>query len=205
MSKRTAKERSRESFDRQARAYDRTVAGKHARPLRMRALAEYAKRSRGPVLDVGCGPGDLLTAASEISPTAKLYGLDLSPEMIRVARQRLGRRAELVVGDAEELPWPDEHFEVALCIDSLHHYPEPVKALFEMHRVLKPSGRLILGDVWLPAVLRQLANLFLPLGREGDVRIYGEKEVRAMLFRAGFKKMTWEAISRTAYIAIAKL
>ena len=88
---------------------------------------------------------------------------------------------ELVQGDAERLPFADGRFEVLLCNDSFHHYPNPGAAAAEFARVLQPGGVLLLGDCTAPAGLRRVANLFLPLSGEGDVRLYSGAELAALL------------------------
>jgi len=68
------------------------------------------------------------------------------PEMIRVATERLKSRADIRLGNAESLPWSDGSFDYVFCVDSFHHYPNPQQALGEFHRVLRPSGRLIMAE-----------------------------------------------------------
>lgn len=105
-------------------------------------------------------------------PETARTGLDLSANMLAVAREKLGGAVELVQGDAERLPFADGRFEVLLCNDSFHHYPNPGAAAAEFARVLQPGGVLLLETGTAPAGLRGVANLFLPLSGEGDVRLY---------------------------------
>ena len=114
-------------------------------------------------------------------PETARTGLDLSANMLAVAREKLGGAVELVQGDAERLPFADGRFEVLLCNDSFHHYPNPGAAAAEFARVLQPGGVLLLGDCTAPAGLRGVANLFLPLSGEGDVRLYSGAELAALL------------------------
>jgi ubiquinone/menaquinone biosynthesis C-methylase UbiE len=73
-----------------------------------------------------------------------LTGIDLSPAMLAIARQRandLGREADLRDGDAERLPFRDASFDTVLCALSLCTIPSPAAAVGEMRRVLRPGGR----------------------------------------------------------------
>lgn len=74
----------------------------------------------------------------EKHPQMMLWGLDLSPEMIRRAKEKQIPHADFCVGDAEFLPYPDQSFDVVLCMQSFHHYPNPEGVLEEVYRVLRP-------------------------------------------------------------------
>ena len=136
------------------------------------------------MLDVGCGTGELLRMVGERFPETTRTGLDLSAEMLSVARHKLGEGVELVQGDAERLPFADGAFDVVLCCDSFHHYPNPRAVLAQFARVLQPGGILLLGECTAPAGVRAVTNLLLPLSREGDVRIYSARELAELLSTA---------------------
>lgn len=100
------------------------------------------------VLDCGVGTGALsLALASEINGAFELSAVDISPLMLGEASANLrhagvGCRAELA--DIAALPYASESFDFVMCAHALEHLAEPEKALAEMHRVLKPGGRLLL-------------------------------------------------------------
>lgn len=78
-----------------------------------------------------------------------ITGLDLSPAMLEIARQRaadLGRVATLVEGDAQALPFGDASFDTVVCTLGLGSIPDHRAAITEMHRVLRPGGQLLLLD-----------------------------------------------------------
>ena len=147
--------------------HDTARFGSHARGLYPVLLEQLVQIPHGSVLDVGCGTGELLREVGLRFPETARTGLDLSANMLAVAREKLGGAVELVQGDAERLPFADGRFEVLLCNDSFHHYPNPGAAAAEFARVLQPGGVLLLGDCTAPAGLRGVANLFLPPNRRG--------------------------------------
>ena len=159
-------------------------------------LEQLVQIPHGSVLDVGCGTGELLREVGLRFPETARTGLDLSANMLAVAREKLGGAVELVQGDAERLPFADGRFEVLLCNDSFHHYPNPGAAAAEFARVLQPGGVLLLGDCTAPAGLRGVANLFLPLSGEGDVRLYSGAELAALAAESGTRAVVLAHLSR---------
>lgn len=116
---------------------------------------------------------------------------------------RLGDRADVLLADAERLPFHDSTFDVAWCNDSFHHYPDPERAVFQTWRVLVPGGTLVVGDVWQPALARALMNAWMPHSREGDVRIYSEAEMCGVL-GTWFSDVAWRRVGSTACVAVAR-
>jgi SAM-dependent methyltransferase len=104
------------------------------------------------ILDVGCGPGRLaVMAATAAGPAGEACGIDPAPEMVELARRKATQanvRARFEVGAIEALPYANEHFDVVLSSLMLHHLPDALKrrGLVEIHRVLKPAGRVVAVD-----------------------------------------------------------
>jgi ubiquinone/menaquinone biosynthesis C-methylase UbiE len=187
MSEPDHKRKSRAAFDRQAARYDTEMYGRHARRLHGEVMAAIEAFEFGAVLDVGCGTGATLEALVSVHPGVLAWGIDLSPEMIAVARRRTGAAARLDVADAEHLPLPDTSVDLVVCVDSLHHYPRPDACLAEMHRVTRPGGGLVIGEWRLATPFRQLMNRLLPRMPEGDVRIYSGSELADLAAAAGYR------------------
>ena len=98
------------------------------------------------ILDVGCGTGSHLELYQRYK--CNLFGIDLSPSMLEVARGRLGDSAQLDFGNATEMPYEDDKFDLVISMLSLHEMsPETRSAVLnEVKRVLKSDGRLLLID-----------------------------------------------------------
>jgi O-antigen/teichoic acid export membrane protein/SAM-dependent methyltransferase len=117
----------------------------------------------GPILEVGCGTGGLLVAASSRGLT--IEGVDIASRWLVVARRRLedrGLSVPLTVASAEKLPWPDASFATVVADSLIEHCDDPLEALVEWRRVLRPGGRLLL---WSP-------NRFA-LATDPHVRLWG--------------------------------
>lgn len=103
-------------------------------------------RSTDRVLDVGCGPGVALCAAS--AQVASIAGVDPTPGLVKVAARRCRRRANVDVREAEasRLPFLPNSFTVVWAIASLHHWPDRPGGLAEVHRVLRDGGRILIAE-----------------------------------------------------------
>lgn len=103
-------------------------------------------KATGRTLEVAIGTGLNLP---HYPPDVRLTGIDLSPEMLALAVTRakeMGRRIGLTEGDAQYLPFADGSFDTVVCTYALCSIRDDAKAISEMHRVLRPGGRLILVD-----------------------------------------------------------
>lgn len=95
------------------------------------------------ILDVGCGDGYLLEQIKENFTFNELYGIDISIRRLNLAKKRLGDGIFLN-SEAEKLPFPDEYFDILLCVEVLEHLSNPLQCIVEMKRVLKSGGKIIL-------------------------------------------------------------
>jgi ubiquinone/menaquinone biosynthesis C-methylase UbiE len=132
-------------WDRQARRYDRAMDF-WDRHLFGDSRPWVCGRAAGDVLEVAIGTWRNLPFYPD---GARLTGVDFSPGMLGIARQRaagLGRPADLRPGDAQALDFPDESFDTVVSTYALCAIPDDRRAVEEMARVLRPGGRLLLAD-----------------------------------------------------------
>lgn len=179
-------------FSKAARVYETDDAGVYRMCKKdyPDVLAELEKEDFTDLLDCGCGTAPMLTLLKQKYPNKRYTGIDLTPEMIEVAKAKHMPGVELIVGDCEKLPFPDASFDAVICCQSFHHYPNVQDFFDSVHRVLRPGGRLILRDMTArTALVRWLFNrIELPivnLTGHGDVHVYGVEDVRALCDRAG--------------------
>jgi len=126
------------SYDKSMRFFDRRLFGD--------SRDWVCRQAVGEVLEIAIGTGLNL---EHYLPEAKLTGIELSPEMLKLARQRsadLHREIDLREGDAHQLDFPDNSFDTVVCTFSLCAIPDHERAVSEMRRVLRPGGLLLLAD-----------------------------------------------------------
>ena len=156
-------------FDAIAGRYDllnRVLSGGLDRRWRRRAVASIGLSGRETLLDLCTGTADLaLAAVSGSRQAASVVGLDFATEMLRLGHdkikiRRLQHRVRLVRGDATAVPLPDASVDAATMAFGIRNVNEPAAALAEVHRVLRPGGRMAILEFGQPR-LRPLRALYL--------------------------------------------
>jgi len=166
----------------------------------------------GPTLEVGCGTGGLLVAAAKRG--WQVEGVDIASRWLVVARRRLddhGLTVPLTAASADRLPWPDGAFGTVLADSLIEHCDDPLPALREWHRVLRPGGRLILWSpnrfsvavdphvrLWgLGFLPRSWAIVYARLRRGGAwlPRTISARRIKDLARSAGFKDVSVEPLT----------
>lgn len=209
----------REACNRLAPFYDALVGflaffigGEHQ--LRQRIVALAGLRRGDCVLDVGCGTGTMATMMAErVGAEGQVVGIDLSPRMIEIARRK-ATTAQLTFlhASAEDIPFPDEHFHAVTITYALHEMPRAARrnTLNEIHRVLKPGGRLVAVDYYEPrrwsrkAVVRLLmlmegatAKDLLRSGLSNEIKTAGFEDIRQVFIVRDFIPVTLAVKSKS--------
>ena len=139
------------------------------------------------MLDVATGTGwAALAAAQHVGPTGRVLGVDLAPELLERARQKVAAagltHVEFRAGDAERLDLGDQHFDVVLCASALFFVPDMLAALREWHRVLKPGRPGGVFGIWADLTCS-------PYGTCGNARLrqYGVSAAHGVAGRSAWQ------------------
>jgi len=161
------------------------------RKLRQRTINLACIQPGEQVLDVGCGTGTLaMEVACRVGRAGRVAGVDPGTQQIARARAKAARRhvpIEFQMGVIEQLPFPDQTFDVVFSTLMMHHLPKSLKrqGLAEIARVLKPGGRLVIADFTHKQDRAGLAASF----PAGGSRIH---DLAALLKEAGFDRLETE-------------
>jgi ubiquinone/menaquinone biosynthesis C-methylase UbiE len=131
-----------------------------------RAMAERL-RSGSAVLEVAPGPGFFAVELAKLGDF-KITGLDISRTFVDIATEnarKAGVAIDFRVGDAAEMPFADESFDFVYCSAAFKNFSEPVQALDEMHRVLRPGGEAVIVDLRKDVSLDELGTYLKQSGR----------------------------------------
>ncbi|MDI6895497.1 MAG: class I SAM-dependent methyltransferase [Bacillota bacterium] len=150
------------------------------------------------LLDCGCGPGSITLGFAEVLASGSVVGVDLEPRQIERARalaaQRGAANVEFRVGDIYELAFPDASFDAAFAHNVLEHLSDPLRALREMRRVLRPGGVVAIRDpdygtvLCVPStpLLAEASSLVLRVRERNGGSPYYARHQRRLLLEAGF-------------------
>ena len=189
-------EAERTGWDNRAAVYSTTTARATTQAIPALLVAAGVAAGRR-VIDVCCGPGYAAGAAAAIGAEAE--GVDAAPAMVAAAREAFPA-CRFEIADATALPASESAVDAAVCSFGLFHLADPAAALAEMHRVLRPDGRLAVSQWSSPAASAFFRVVFGGLGAHADMSVVPAgpppfalstpEALDAALTKAGFEEVT---------------
>jgi arsenite methyltransferase len=181
----SADEQLRVEFNDWARAGKGESMERGHRPVGEQAIARMNVPREAKVLDVGCGSGWAARLIAQQASAGHVIGIDVSDEMIGVAREQSRDFQNLTfqLASTESLPFPDDTFTHAFSMESLYYYADLAKALKEIQRVLQPGGIFVtVVDLYKenPPTHQWIETLKVP------VQLLGIEDYRSLFAQAGF-------------------
>jgi ubiquinone/menaquinone biosynthesis C-methylase UbiE len=185
------------------RGIKRNLFQKYWHYRRFKEVTSAVKPIEGAFLDVGCHAGTFTLNILKKINTKKVYGLDISPQAIKLAQKRIPF-GKFKVGDAQDLPYKSDFFEAIFCLEMLEHVDDPQAVLSEIKRVLKKGGY---GVILVPLENRLfrtvwfLWTLYYPVWRHAHVQSFTGDDLERYLKKLGLKKIS----SNTFNLGMLKL
>jgi SAM-dependent methyltransferase len=192
-----------------ARQFDEAVAGYHQTLLDASGIGPGSR-----VLDIGCGTGQTTRDAARLAPSGRATGVDLSSQMLEVARRLAGEEAvanvEFIHADAQVYPFRPASYDVAVSRTGAMFFGDPLAAFGNTGRALRPGGRLALVS-WQPVSenewIREITSA-MAAGRElpvpppdapGPFSLSAPERVRDLLEATGFRDSRFEEVRAPMY------
>lgn len=193
-----------------AEAYEAVLVPRVFRPWAELMVLEAGISEGARALDVACGTGIVARCAARLCGMhGRSTGIDIDPAMIEVARSialREGQQIEYHCGPAADLPFEPAVFDAAFCLQGLQYFPDKAQALAELHRVMRPSGTLLVAT-WtgMEENAGHWAMISALERRNIDARdmrkpfaLSDPASLRTLAERAGFKSVAVQTVRLTA-------
>lgn len=149
--------------------------------------ANVKKNSK--ILDIGCGTGNLLCSLSK-DDSLELHGIDLSKEMIQIAKKKLKNKALVKLGGVENLikEYKNNYFDYIFIEDAFHHLPNQDKLIVRIKSLLNREGKLIISDL----SFGNIGNVIFHKLEPGNSKMYTIKEYKELFEENKFKNIKQE-------------
>lgn len=180
-----------------ARWYD-----KNTRKTRLAEMREYAQEAAkhvaqgGSVLEVAPGPGYLAIELAKLG-NCRIVGLDISRDFVEIARRNAkeaGAEVEFLQGNVANIPYPDNTFDFIICTAAFKNFKEPVRALNEMHQVLKSGSEALIVDMNRNVSDKQITDYTDDLGVGGLERLFLIFTFKHFLRNGSYTKNEFESL-----------
>ncbi|MFZ7942192.1 class I SAM-dependent methyltransferase [Neobacillus sp. 19] len=187
-------------FGKSAESYVNSTIHKDGKDL-LKLLEMSSINGEEKLLDVATGGGH--TANAFAPYVKKVTAVDLTPEMLLAAEKFIKgnghQNVDFVQGDAENLPFPDEAFDIVACRIAPHHFPNINQFISEVYRVLKTDGQLLLDDNVVPEddEFDQFYNTIEKWRDYSHFRAWKKSEWLRLLELAGFEIIEWHRFEKT--------
>ncbi|WP_026733954.1 class I SAM-dependent methyltransferase [Fischerella sp. PCC 9605] len=177
----------RQQYDQVANLYDRRWSTYIAKTLSF--LKTWAHISpEATVLDIGCGTGEFERLLLTENPQQMITGVDISEEMLLVAKQkcRAYPNVSFLTASASALPFANNSFDVIVSASTFHYFDDPETSLKEMRRVLKPDGKVVILDWCKDYLLCRICDFVLKFVDPAYKQCYTQREFHSLFTSAQF-------------------
>lgn len=192
------------------------LASKQMRSMFSTIAREITSARHFPrILDLNTGVGFLPIEIAQNDPASTVVGIDRSPDMIQIAQvnaraAHVEGKVEFGTGEPVNLPFPGRYFDLAVSVNSLHHWSDPIAVLEEVYHVLLPGGQFWIydyraeasADIWESVESKLPLYLSLPfmVGPKASWKVaYKEEELKALIERTHFEDVRIEERTYTLF------
>ena len=178
-------QKNKKFFNNIAKYYGKGIFKNWNRKIERKAIETASIKKNSKILDVGCGTGNLLYLFQEQGKNLKLYGIDISNEMLKIAKARLTKQTNLRLKPIEKINFKSNYFDYVFSVDTFHHYSNYDLAMKNIYRVLKKKGKLIIADFNFGFIGNKIFHAIEP----GNNKMYSKDEFKKLFKAYGFKNI----------------
>ena len=161
-------------------------------------IEEAEIKNNSKILDAGCGTGEFLKLLLLEKKNLKLYGIDVSDEMLKIAGKKLGKKANLKLFSVEKANFKNNYFDYVFSEDAFHHYADYDLVMKNFYRVLRKGGKLIIADFNFGAILNKVFHWLEP----GNNKMHSKKQFIELFKKYKFKKIKQKKINLIQVLTI---
>lgn len=179
--------RVRQQYDKMSSVYDKRWKSYIFKTLSF--LKDWAEiLSPDTVLDVACGTGEFEQLLLSENPTQEIVGVDISEKMLEIAKHKCSiySQVSFQTASALALPFASNSFDVVISANSFHYFDDPLAALREMKRVLKPEGKVVILDWCKDYFFWKIGDIVLKLFDPAYKQCYTQDEFHHFLAATNF-------------------
>ena len=184
-------------FDRIAKYYDFSIFKKWQKNVKNTAFEMIYIKDHSKVLDAGGGTGSLLDTLNQMNKNLQLYGIDISPVMLKIAKKK-SIRAHFKLSSVEEIN-EKEFYDYVFSTDAFHHYENQDLAMQNFYRALKKEGYLIIIDF----DFRIFNNIFHKI-EPGNSKMNSSLQLKNLFKKYGFKEVKQKRVGLVNVITIGR-
>jgi len=140
------------------------------------------------ILDIACGTGEFERLLLAEYSSQRIVGVDISDKMLAIAKQKFSAypQVSFQIASASNLPFDNDSFDVIVSANAFHYFDDPLAALKEMRRVLKPDGKVIILDWCRDYLLCKICDVILKRCDPAHQQCYTQNEFHRLLEDANF-------------------
>lgn len=179
-------DKNKKFFNCIAKYYDCKILKNWLIRIQKRTLKFVNPRKNSSILDVGCGTGSLLDLFDD---KFKLYGTDISIEMLKIARKKLGKKAKFKLISVEKLDYKNK-FDYIFSTEAFHHFTDHNTAMRNFYNALKNNGTLVIVDLNFGKFFNWIFHIIEP----GNTKMFSKKEFYRLFKDNNFKNISQKKV-----------
>ena len=193
------KQENIEFFDKIAKHYDKGIF-KNLLLKPVKKTVEFVNvKKNSKILDAGCGTGNLLKILENKNKNLRLRGVDISKEMLKIARKKL-KNAKIELGAVEKLTFKKNYFDYVFSIDAFHHYYNQGLVMRNFYRVLKKNGELVIVDFSFGILFNRIFSRIEP----GNNGMHTASEFKELFREHKFKDIKQKKVGLFSILTIGR-